>query len=112
METIYGKIDNKALKLYGDSLKNRTFKLLYLYEQQPFETYQKHLNDLLVNVISFNSIKLKTHKDFCRYVELLTSILKPQPLENETEHSFIRRRILDSVNLIARMFDSIEVDNE
>ncbi|MBR4002740.1 MAG: hypothetical protein IKI95_01545 [Clostridia bacterium] len=103
IKTIFGEIDETSLLLYNEDLKNRTFALLYLYEQQPFETYQKRLNDLICGAVSFQKIKLQKHPDFCKYIEKLVAILEPQPLQLENEHDFIRRHILDAVNILGRM---------
>lgn len=108
MKTIYGEIDNSSLKAYSNELKNRTFSLLYFYEEQPFEIYSQHLKELLVRVISFEKIHLQKHPKFCRYIELLTTIIEPKPIGNETEHTCVRRHILDAVNLIDKMFENIE----
>ena len=48
VQTVYGTLDDVSVLLYNEDLKNRTFALLYMYEQQPFETYQTRLNDLIV----------------------------------------------------------------
>lgn len=112
MKTIYGDLDDLSLKLYYRNLKNRTFALLPLYEEQPFETYQKYLQDLLVGVISLEQIKLEKTANFVKYIELLASIKDPKPLEKEDEHSFVRRYILDAVNLLERMFNEIETNRD
>ena len=106
-KTIYGDIDDLSIKLYNEELKGRTFALLYMYEEQPRETYQRHLNDLLQGVASFEKIKLQKHRKFCKYIELLTSIIEPQPIKEETEHSFVKRHIFDAVNLLDKMFSDI-----
>lgn len=113
IETKYGEIDETSLALYNEDLKNRTFSLLYLYEQQPFETYQKRLNDLISGAISFQKIRLQKHPDFCKYIEKLVAILEPQPLKIESEHDFVRRHILDAVNILCRMIQDFQkvVDN-
>lgn len=108
MKTIYGEIEKSSIALYGNELKNRTFSLLYLYEEQPFEIYSQHLKELLVRVISFEKIQLQKHPKFCRYIELLTTIIEPKSINGETEHKFVRRHILDAVNLIDKMFEDIE----
>ena len=108
IETKYGAIDETSLLLYNEDLKNRTFALLYLYEQQPFETYQRSLNDLISGAISFQKIKLQKHPDFCKYIEKLVAILEPQPLQIETEHDFVRRHILDAVNILGRMIQDFQ----
>lgn len=108
MKTIYGDLDSLSLKLYYKSLKNRTFALLPLYEEQPFETYQKYLRDLLIGVISLEQIKLEKTANFVKYIELLASIKDPKSTEKETEHAFVRRHILDAVNLLERMFNEIK----
>ena len=113
MNTIYGNIDKVSIKIYNESLKSRTFALLYLYEEQPFETYQRHLQDLISGVISFEKIKLQKNKHFCKYIELLTAILEPNPI-SETKHSFVRRHILDATSLLNKMFKEVldsEVDD-
>lgn len=108
MKTIYGEIDKSSVVAYSNELKNRTFSLLYLYEEQPFEIYTQHLKELLTRVISFEKIQLQKHPKFCRYVELLTTILEPKPTGDETEHKFVRRHILDAVNLVDKMFVDLE----
>lgn len=108
IETKYGEIDETSLLLYNEDLKNRTFALLYLYEQQPFETYQKRLNDLISGAISFQKIRLQKHPDFCKYIEKLAAILEPQPLKIESEHDFVRRHILDAVNILGRMISDFQ----
>lgn len=107
MTTVYGNIDKTSIKIYNEELKNRTFALLYLFEEQPFETYQKHLQDLIVRVISFEKIKLQKARKFCQYIELLTAILEPQPIKKETKHSFVKRHIFDAVNLLDKMFKEL-----
>lgn len=106
-ETIYGNIDDVSILLYNEDLKNRTFALLYLYEQQPFETYQTRLNDLIVEAFSSQKIKLQKHPDFCKYIGNLVSIMQPQPLEIETEHDFVKRHVLNAVNILSRMISDI-----
>ena len=112
MKTIYGDIDDISLKLYYRNLKNRTFALLPLYEEQPFETYQKYLQDLLIGIISFEQIKLEKTANFVKYIELLVSIKDPKPSEKEDAHTFVRRYILDAVNLLERMFAEIQTERD
>lgn len=107
IETVYGNIDEFSLLLYNEDLKNRTFALLYLYEQQPFETYQKRLNDLISGAVSFQKIKIQKHPDFCKYIENLAAIIEPQPLKIENEHDFVKRHILNAVNILSRMIGDI-----
>lgn len=106
-ETIYGNIDDFSVLLYNEDLKNRTFALLYLYEQQPFETYQKRLNDLIVGAISSQKIKLQKHPDFCKYIENLASIVEPMPLKAESEHDFVKRHVLNAVNILSHIVEDI-----
>lgn len=108
VETKYGSIDETSLLLYNEGLKNRTFALLYLYEQQPFETYQKRLNDLICGAVSFQDIRLQKHPDFCKYIEKLAAILEPQPLKIESEHDFVRRHILGAVNILEKMIQDFK----
>lgn len=114
VKTKYGNLDKETLDLYNSQLKSRTFALLYLFEEQPFETYQRALQDLLQGVLSFEKIKLEENLDrvkFAKYIELVVSCLEPYPL-NETKHSFIRRHILDAVNLLDKMFKEAKVAYE
>lgn len=106
-ETTYGNIDDFSILLYNEDLKNRTFAVLYLYEQQPFETYQKRLNDLIVEAISSQKIKMQKHPDFCKYISNLASIIEPAPLEIETEHDFVKRHVLNAVNILSRIINDI-----
>jgi hypothetical protein len=111
MKTIYGEIENSSLSIYFNELKNRTFSLLPIYEEQPFEIYTKNLKELLVRVISFEKIRLQKHPKFCTYIELLTTIMEPKDTEEETAHKFVRRHILDAVNLVDKMFQDIGVSD-
>lgn len=106
-ETIYGNIDDVSLLLYNEDLKNRTFALLYMYEQQPFETYQTRLNDLIVEAFSSQKIKLQRHPDFCKYIGNLVSIMKPKPIKAESEHEFVKRHVLNAVNILSRMISDM-----
>lgn len=108
VETKYGKVDMLSLKLYNEDLRNRTFSLLYLYEQQPFETYQIRVNDLLQGAIEFRKIDLQMHGKFLRYIENLQVILNPQPMGCESEHDFVKRHILNAVNILSRIIDDIK----
>lgn len=107
VETIYGNIDDVSVLLYNEDLKNRTFALLYMYEQQPFETYQTRLNDLIVESFSSQKIKLQKHPEFCRYIGNLVSIMQPKPIKTESEHDFVKRHILNAVNILSRIINDI-----
>ena len=107
-ETKYGSIDEVSLLLYNEDLKNRTFALLYLYEQQPFETYQRRLNDLITGAVSFQKIRFQKHPEFCKYIENLVAILEPQPIKTESEHDFVKRHILNAVNILGRMIQDFQ----
>jgi hypothetical protein len=104
IQTIYGPIDKISLFLYNEELKSRTFSLLYMYEQQPFITFQKKVKDLICGAISFEKIKLQKHRKFCQYIETLTAIIEPQPLDTETKHNFVKRHIFDAISLLEKMF--------
>lgn len=107
VKTHYGDLDKTSVYLYYEELKNRTFSLLYLYEQQPFETFKNKLQELICGVISFQKILIQRHPDFCRYIENLASIIEPQPLSNETEHDFVKKRVLNAVNLVDRILTDV-----
>lgn len=113
MITIYGNIDTLGVGMYYEQLVNRTFALLYIYEEQPFITYQRHVHDLLLEVVSFDKILLQKNKHFCKFISIIASLEEPNPRKNETMHAFVRRRILDATNLMNIIFDDIrEVLNE
>lgn len=112
VQTVYGTLDDVSVLLYNEDLKNRTFALLYMYEQQPFETYQTRLNDLIVEAFSSQKIKLQKHPDFCRYIGNLVSIMTPKPLQTETEHDFVKRHVLNAVNILSRMIKDIRKEVE
>lgn len=106
-QTIYGNIDDLSVLLYNEDLKNRTFALLYMYEEQPFETYQTRLNDLIIESFSSQKIKLQKHREFCKYINNLVSIMEPKPLKNESEHEFVKRHILNAVNILGRIINDV-----
>ena len=112
VKTIYGDIDDLSVLLYNEDLKNRTFALLYMYEQQPFETYQTRLNDLIVEAFSSQKIKLQKHPSFCKYIGNLVSIMQPKPIKSESEHDFVKRHILNAVNVLGRMISDVRREVE
>ena len=113
MMTIYGDINDISVGMHYEQLVNRTFALLYIYEEQPFITYQRHVHDLLLEVLSFDKILLQKNKYFCKFISIVASLEEPNPRKNETPHSFVRRRILDATNLMKIIFEDVkEVLNE
>lgn len=105
--TIYGDIDDLSVLLYYEDLKNRTFALLYMYEQHPFETYQTRLNDLIAEAFASQKIKLQKHPNFCKYINNLVTILNPSPIKKESEHDFVKRHILNAVNILGRIIKDV-----
>lgn len=95
------------LTLYIEDLKGRTFSLLYFYEQQPFGTYQKRAHDLLEQVGTFSVLIELCPTLFSRYLENIAVIVRPNPLDSETEHDFVRRHILNAVNIADSMLDQL-----
>jgi hypothetical protein len=107
IETAYGTFDKTSLLLYNEELCSRTFGLLYLYEQQPFKTYQVRVHDLIIAVKTFQKIKLHLHPKFNDYIENLAVIIEPKPLPIETEHDFVKRHILNAVNILCRIIEDV-----
>lgn len=105
--SIYGDIDKITVGMYYEQLVNRTFALLYIYEEQPFITYQRHVHDLLLEVVSFDRVLLQKNKYFCKFISIIASLEEPNPRKNESLHTFVRRRILDATNLMKIIFEDI-----
>lgn len=101
------ELDKPMIKLYYNSLINRTYALLPLYEQHPKETFQRHTHDLICEVIGFNKFNLQADYRFGQYLGTLGSLLEPSPIGTETEHKFVRRHILDAVGLIKRIGEDV-----
>lgn len=106
--TIPEKFKEIPFTLYIEDLKNRTFSLLYFYEQQPFETYQMRAHDLLKQVGTFSILVELCPTLFGYFLENIAVIINPCPLPTEDEHSFVRRHILNAVNIADTMLKEIK----
>lgn len=104
-------IDINLMKLHHDSLVSQTFSLLFFYENQPKETYKRNVQDLYRISLSLDNELFNQNKKYIKYLQLLLSLIDPMPTKDETEHSYVRRRVLDAVNMIDRIFKELEAQN-
>ena len=94
--TKYGKkIENRDLNLYIDSLKNKTYKLLPLWEEKL--QWEKHLETILIEISGFNSITLN------QQVKIISVLCKLEALKDLEDFQTYRKTIFESLNILEEL---------
>lgn len=93
--TKYGKeIENRNFNLYIDSLKNKTYKLLPLREENL--QWEKHLETILIEISGFNSITLNQ-------VKIISVLSKLEALKDLEDFQTYRKTIFESLNILEEL---------
>lgn len=93
--TKYGKeIENRNFNLYIDSLKNKTYKLLPLREENL--QWEKHLETILIEISGFNSITLNQTK-------IISALSKLEALKDLEDFQTYRKTIFESLNILEEL---------
>lgn len=90
MITKYGReVQNQDLNNYIDLMKNKTYKLLPLREENL--SWEKHLETILIEISGFNEITLNE-------VKVLVTLSKLESLRNQEDFKVYRKTIFECLN--------------
>lgn len=108
LKTKYGEIKNYTTWFYIDKLTGLTYKILPIFEEKSTSQYNKYINDLINELISYDNIM--ESKYFLKLILNLEALKNPKPDDSENTHQYVRRKVFECRNLAEKIIDDIKCD--